>query len=110
LDINGGTNQTTFLETAPLLFGQYKGLALGGEDNGIALASDANSNVYMGNSDGTVKVFYTKQGIGVGLLNVGFGPSGVAVDNLRGRVYIANYNGNQILVYSTAGVWLHTIQ
>jgi hypothetical protein len=35
--------------------------------------------------------------------------SGIAIDNARGRVYIANYYGNSISVYSTAGVLLHTI-
>jgi hypothetical protein len=34
---------------------------------------------------------------------------GAAVDNARGRIYIADYFNDKILVYSTAGKLIHTI-
>jgi DNA-binding beta-propeller fold protein YncE len=42
--------------------------------------------------------------------NVGFFPGAVAVDSTRGFVYVADAIGNRILVYSTAGKLLSTIQ
>lgn len=107
----GGNNQTSFFHTTPLLAGEEGYVELyGGENNGIALASDANSNVYMANSDGTVNIAYSNQYFASTFINVGFSPSGIAVDNVHGRLYIANYNANQIAVYSTSGSLLHTIE
>jgi DNA-binding beta-propeller fold protein YncE len=107
----GGNNQTSSIHTTVFLAGE-EGIyeAVGGGNNGIVLASDANSNVYMGNSDGTVNIYNLRADVASTFINVGFEPSGLAIDSTRGRVYVANYNANQILVYSTAGAFLHTIE
>jgi len=42
-------------------------------------------------------------------LRLSFPPAGIAVDSARGRVYLSNQSGNQVLVYSTGGTLLHTI-
>ena len=107
----GGNNATSFFHTSPFLAGEEGPYyAAGGDNNGIALASDANSNVYAGNSDGTINIMYLNQdGIGP-FLNLAFETTGLAVDSVHGRLYVANYNANQILVYSTSGTLLHTIE
>jgi sugar lactone lactonase YvrE len=43
------------------------------------------------------------------LFHVGYGPSGIVVDNTRNRVYVASDDLNQIDVYSTKGVYITTI-
>ena len=107
----GGNNQTSFFHTSPTLAGEEGPfLTLGGENNGIALASDANSDVYLANSDGTINIEYVNQYYATTFINVGFEASGLAVDSVRGRIYISNYNANQILVYSSSGALLHTIE
>jgi DNA-binding beta-propeller fold protein YncE len=78
-------------------------------DSGFAMASDAKGDVYVGNLDGTVKV-QTVSGSYSQFLQLNFIPSGIAIDSVRGRVYIANFGGNSIAVYSTAGKLLHTIE
>jgi hypothetical protein len=42
-------------------------------------------------------------GLDHAFLQLPFVASGIAIDNMRGRVYFSNYNGNSIAVYSTAG-------
>jgi DNA-binding beta-propeller fold protein YncE len=42
--------------------------------------------------------------------SLGFNGEGIAVDNVRGRVYISNQLGNSIAVYNTSGALLKTIQ
>ena len=44
------------------------------------------------------------------ILQLSFAPAGIAVDSARGRVYLSNQQGSQVLVYSTKGALLHTIQ
>jgi sugar lactone lactonase YvrE len=80
-----------------------------GDDTGVALASDASGNVYMGNVDGSVYIA-SPMGYEYPFLQLPFTPEGIAIDSVRGRVYISNYNSNQILVYSTAGALLKTIE
>jgi DNA-binding beta-propeller fold protein YncE len=106
----GGNNQTSSIHTTPFLAGEQGVYEAVGGSNGIVLASDANNNVYMGNSDGTVNIYFLSSDVAYTFINVGFEPSGLAVDSVRGRIYVANYNANQILVYSTAGAFLHTIE
>ncbi len=79
------------------------------QTDGIALACDTKGNTYIGNSDGSVDIF-SPTGNLAPFVQLSFVPTGIAVDNLRGRVYISDAPGNVIYVYSTAGVLLHTIQ
>lgn len=77
-------------------------------DEALALTIDSAGNVYVANATGTVDIW--KKGQGSQLLQLDFGPEGIAVDSVRGRIYLSNLNGNQVLVYSTSGTLLHTIQ
>lgn len=79
------------------------------EDMSLAIATDASGNFYIANYNGQVNVLHTNNSQTT-LVDLKFSPAGIAIDNVRGRVYISNFNGNSIAVYSTAGVLLHTIQ
>jgi DNA-binding beta-propeller fold protein YncE len=82
-------------------------------NTGFALATDARGDVYMGNFDGSVQIFVPLSGgqaIIVPYLQLSFVPSGIALDNVRERVYISNTYGNSISVYNTAGALLKTIE
>ncbi len=81
------------------------------------MACDASGKIYVGNLDNSVTLVTPAQaGDGQGSITVGtflqlpFAPSGIAIDNARGRIYFSNYNCNSISVYSTAGTLLHVIQ
>ena len=77
----------------------------------MALATASNGNIYIGNADGTVNVFNPTTNIESPFVQLGFVPSGMVVDNVRGRVYIADGNyGTSISVYSLTGTLLTTIQ
>ncbi len=76
---------------------------------GFALASAAGGNLYVGNGDGSVDVITTTPAVEP-FLKLSFVPTGMAVDNMRDRLYISNGAGNSISVYSTAGKLLHTIE
>ncbi len=87
------------------------------QSTGFAIATDAAGTLYIANLDGSVQVstpMQTEMGSGTlstGILvNLPFSPTGIAVDSVRGRVYISNYSGNSISVYSTSGTFLHVIQ
>jgi DNA-binding beta-propeller fold protein YncE len=80
-------------------------------DSGAAMATAANGNIYIGNSDGTVNVFNPTTNIESRFLQLTFVPSGMVVDSVRGRLYISNGNyGTAIYVYSLTGTLLQTIQ
>lgn len=102
----------SFIPSAPELFG----LTLTEEfrsSTGCALASDAKGNIYIGNLDGSVQISVAQlgnPGSPASFVQLPFAPSGIAIDNARGRVYFSNYNNNSISVYSTAGTLLHVIQ
>jgi len=78
------------------------------ELDGVALAGDNQSNMYVGNSDGSVYIVGPSNKLP--FLQLSFVPTGIAVDNVRGRVYISDAPANTIYVYSTAGTLLKTIQ
>jgi DNA-binding beta-propeller fold protein YncE len=77
--------------------------------NGVALASDNKGDMYIGNLDGSVYFALPSQVASL-FLQLSFTPTGIAVDNVHGRVYISNGPANTIYAYSTAGVLLKTIQ
>jgi hypothetical protein len=106
---SGGNSGVTLAgETQALANGALNG-GFYSNDTGVALAGDASGNVYMGNLDGSVWVA-TPLAYEYFFAQLSFAPSGIAVDSKRGRVYISNYNGNSILVYSTSGALLKTIE
>ena len=104
---NGG--QTFVVGATPfLLYGYEFGQFLQGD--GVAIAADPSDNFYIANSDGSVNIYNPDKGSTQAFVTLTFAPGGIAIDSARGRVYFSNHAGNQILVYSTAGVLLHTIQ
>jgi hypothetical protein len=84
------------------------GSSLPANIDGVAMGSAAGGATYIGNSDQSVYLF-APQSLGP-FLYLSFVPAGIAVDNVRGRVYISSGFGNSIAVYSTAGKLLHTIR
>jgi DNA-binding beta-propeller fold protein YncE len=82
----------------------------GNADEGLALAFDATGNLYIVNANQTVGFVNFGAGSEAQFANVGFNAAGIAVDSVRGRVYISNQQGNSIAVYSTSGTLLRTIQ
>jgi NHL repeat len=98
--------------TQTLVNGLVYGYEAGG-NTGLAVAIDKAGDIYMGNLDNSVKIVVPVPASGGHVqpfVQLSFVASGIAVDSVRGRVYISNYNGNSISVYSTAGTLLHTIQ
>jgi hypothetical protein len=78
--------------------------------SGAALAADAKDNFYVASTDGSVRIDSPDTLLHRTFLQLPFVASGIAIDNMRGRVYFSNYSGNSIEVYSTAGAFLTTIQ
>lgn len=104
----GNANGTILVATEPILASNAQnGGAYG--FSGVALAGDNKGDFYIGNSDGSV-VIATPAGEAFNFLQLSFAPTGIAVDNVRGRVYISNGPANTIYAYSTAGALLKTIQ
>jgi DNA-binding beta-propeller fold protein YncE len=75
-----------------------------------SLAMDSQNNLYMGLLNNTVVVGGVASYNFKTFASLSFTPAGIAIDNARGRVYVSNMNGNQILVFSTTGAILHTIE
>jgi DNA-binding beta-propeller fold protein YncE len=75
---------------------------------GVAIGADNKGNFYVGTSSGIVYIV-TSAGAVNGFLQLSFSPTGIAVDNVHGRVYISDGPGNTIYAYSPAGALLHTI-
>ena len=84
------------------------GSSLPANIDGVAMGAAAGGATYIGNSDQSVYLF-APQSLGP-FVFLPFVPAGIAVDNVRGRVYISSGFGNTIAVYSTAGKLLHTIK
>ena len=80
------------------------------DTTGSAVAFDGSGNIYCANLDGTVDYYNSTTKTSTLFKNVAFISRGMVVDNARGRVYIANFQGNEIQVYSTKGVLLTTIK
>jgi DNA-binding beta-propeller fold protein YncE len=76
----------------------------------VALSTDRAGDLYVVTGNGEVDVWAPKGGSVVFLQPLSFTPAGIAVDSARGRVYVSNFLGNSVLVYSTRGTLLHTIQ
>jgi DNA-binding beta-propeller fold protein YncE len=105
----GSNTGVSFVAETPALVSASLCCDYASNDTGVALAIDAKGNIYMGNLDGSVWI-NSPQAYEYQLLQLSFVPSGIAIDNVRGRVYISNYNGNSISVYSTAGTLLKVIE
>lgn len=69
--------------------------AVGNVDEALAMAFGKAGTLYVANANGTVDVW---AGSGSQLLQLSFAPEGIAVDAVRGRIYLSNQQGNQIAV------------
>lgn len=103
----GSSSATYVLEISPFLYGssgyqQYSTTC-------VAMAYDSAGNLYCGNEDDTLTVMDAAGNIKV-LANMGFFPTGLALDNARNMVYVADASNNQIAVYNTSGALLTTIK
>ena len=74
-----------------------------------AAGYDVAGNLYCGNQDHTLTVM-TPAGTVSTVAQLGFFPTGLALDTKRGYIYVANGGANTIAVYNTSGTLLHTIQ
>lgn len=75
---------------------------------GVAIGADNKGNFYVGTSSGSVYIATPTGGVN-NFLQLSFSPTGIAVDNVHGRVYISDGPANTIYAYSTSGTLLHTI-
>lgn len=106
----GASNETLLFQTLPLPVNRRHEV-YPDRCQSISLAFDANNDIYQGNIDGTIYFANpNRNGNPDLLLSEPFEPSGMVVDSARQRFYVSNSAGNQILVYSTSGVPLRTIQ
>ena len=107
--MGGNSGQTLVTEISALLLSATTlGTYLPGD--GIAIGVDSSDNFYIANSDGSVNVYNPNTGAFKNFLTLAFTPGGIAVDSVRGRVYLSDSGNSKILVYSTAGTLLHTIE
>jgi len=103
-----GSNTLTYVAEISLLFyntpqiSQFPG-------NSFALAYDNTGNLYSANQDDTLTVMDPAGNTRL-VSNLGFFPTGLALDNTRGLIYVANGLGNEIAVFSTGGTLVTTIK
>ncbi len=102
-------SETNLTPAEGALLANANGVTISSE-TATSMASAAKGLVYMGNSDGSVDVYKPATNSESLFVQLSVAPQGIAVDTVRGRVYLAQYATNQILVYSTAGKLLHTIE
>jgi len=103
-----GSNTTIGLREISLeLSGAYAAGADFGQ-TGYAIAFDTTGKLYSANLDGSLTVIFN--GGLTSLTQLGYRADGIAVDSVRGRIYVSSANGNFIQVYSTAGTLLTTLK
>jgi DNA-binding beta-propeller fold protein YncE len=105
----GNGNGTILDAVEPILTSNAQNGGSYGNMTGVAIGSDNKGNFYVGNADGSVDIAFAN-GTASTFLFLSFAPTGISVDNVRGRIYISNGPGNSISVYSTAGALLKVIQ
>jgi len=76
-----------------------------------AMAFDSNEKLYVAHSDtDTVGVFTPVKNTGANLIaQLGFSPTGIAVDLAHNHVFVADGAGNAIAVYTAAGSFVTTL-
>ncbi|MGB8010595.1 MAG: hypothetical protein WCF68_03215 [Terriglobales bacterium] len=107
----GDGNELNFAPATVAIFtGSVTGTSIPGS-NATYLASAANGTIYFATTGNAVNYTVpTQPGIAYPFVDLSFAPTGIAVDSVRGRVYISNGSGNSISVYSLTGTLLHTIE
>ena len=107
----GDGNELNFTPaTVALTTGAINGTSVGGSNSATYLATAANGTIYFATQGNLLN--YALPGNPVAafsLLELPFAPTGIAVDSVHNRIYVANGYGNSISVYNTVGRLLHTI-
>ncbi len=105
----GGTEAFDYLPFTEYLY--YRDIYGQNSTSGAySMALDAQSNLYLGALNNTILVGDIATDQFKTFANLSFTATGIAIDNVRGRVYVSNQSGNEILVFGTKGKLLHTIQ
>ncbi|MGA7564629.1 MAG: hypothetical protein WBW53_01005 [Terriglobales bacterium] len=109
----GGANGTYF-EGATCFLSQNCYEAFGMGSSGFALAATPNGTVYIASLNHTVSSNFPlpggQGGQNLDFLLLSFQPYGIAVDSTRNRIYLSDFNDNEIWVYSTEGKFIKTIK
>jgi DNA-binding beta-propeller fold protein YncE len=106
-----GSSLTLVPATVALTTGALDGVGVGGNNTATYLASAANGTIYFATTDNAINFAQPADlGSASPLIELSFAPTGIAVDSVRGRIYISNGYGNSISVYSTGGTLLKTIE
>ena len=107
----GSGSQLAFAPaTDALVTGALDDFAIGGENTATYVASAANGTIYFATTGNLVNYAVpANPGTAVTLVALSFAPAGIAVDSVRGRVYLSSGSSNSIAVYSKTGSLLHTI-
>ena len=103
----GGNSGTFVFETSYLI--NSKGVVGQIPPTCFAMAYNAAGYLYCGNEDRALVGIDSAYHVTV-LAQLGFFPTGLAVDSTRGLIYVANGPSNQIAVYGTTGTLLATIK
>ena len=97
--------------TQSITSGAIAGVSVGGNNTATYLASDSNGTIYFATTENTVNYAVPSTfGSATQLIELSFPPAGIAVDSVRGRIYISSGYENSIVVYNTSGTLLHTIK
>jgi DNA-binding beta-propeller fold protein YncE len=105
----GGTSVLTRGEAATLVAGKCTFIIAQDDSEGLAAAFDNKGDLYVANATDAI-TFYDPNLDGSVWATLSFSPEGIAVDSVRGRVYVSDQSDNAIAVYGTNGVLLRTIQ
>jgi len=93
-----------------IMSGSFNSTYVDADDTGYAVAGDGHGNFYLANIDNAVAVA-APGARPVEFLSLTFTPAGIAVDPVNERLYVSNFSGNLIQVYSTTTAKLiETIQ
>ena len=74
----------------------------------VAVAFDSQNNYFLAQTTGEIDHFVNITLINI--VSVGYTPSGIALDPVHKRIYVASSTLNKVDVYSTAGTFIATIQ
>ncbi len=85
------------------------GISIAGNNTAVQGAAAANGNIYFTTAANAVNYTVPGQSGAFPLIELTFAPTAIAVDSVRGRIYLGDPAGS-VVVYSTAGKLLHTIK
>ncbi len=112
--LSWGSANGTYFEGATCFLSQSCPEEFGSPASGFALAASPNGTVYIASLNETVSSNFPIPG-GEGaqnpdFLKLSFPPYGIAVDSTRNRIYLSDFNDNEIWVYTTKGEFIKIIK